>query len=76
MGKDGKKDVKRELVLALMVMMIFLSLLVTWTILGSVDNYAARNALGGQSTGYNVPQGTGRVALSINPSPEQNDGDT
>jgi hypothetical protein len=78
MGKEGKKDVKRELVLALMVMMIFISLLVTWTILGAVDGFGSTNsnAVSQQGGEYKIPLGTGRVALSIKLSPDQNNGDT
>jgi capsule polysaccharide export protein KpsE/RkpR len=70
MGDEKKKEVKRELILALMFLMIFVSLLVTWTILGAIDQYTSGSAVSERSPSYNVPQGTGRVALTIRPLEE------
>lgn len=72
MGESVKKEVKREIILALMIFMIFVCLVVTWTILGAVDNYAVKqsSSRGTQATGY-APQGTGRVALQILPVPNE-----
>ena len=66
MGDVEKKEVKKEIILALMILMIFVSLIVTWTILGAVDDYAKKSNSfrQTQATGY-APQGTGRVALEI-----------
>ncbi len=69
MGETEKKEVKRELILALMILVLFVSLIVTWTVLGAVDSYVAKTSEGKnipRTTGY-APEGTGRIALGILP---------
>jgi len=76
MGEAKKNEVKRELILAIMVLMIFVSLLATWTILGAVDTYTSGAAVSEGNSNYEVPEGTGRVALSIKPAENVEEGDS
>ncbi len=74
MQKSKKEEVKRELVLAMMVLVIFVSLIVTWTILGAIDEYTTN--VNSQSSQENWPKmgGSGMVTMTILPL-ENNEGD-
>ena len=74
MRKSKKEDIKRELILALMMLVLFVSILVTWTILGSIDEYTI--SLKSQKTENNWPAGggTGMVSMGIL-SPEDIEGE-
>ena len=75
MRKTKKEEVKRELILALMVLVLFVSLVVTWTILGAIDEYSSN--LNSQKNENNWPEmgGTGMVTMKILP-PEDIEGDS
>tara|TARA_Y100000310_G_C20602626_1_gene773853 strand:+ start:747 stop:977 length:231 start_codon:yes stop_codon:yes gene_type:complete len=67
MKEIKKEEVKRELIMALMVLVLFVSLVVTWTILGAIDEYSSN--LNSQKTENNWPEmgGTGMVTMRILP---------
>ncbi|GEM_PF-7111312 len=64
MPKGRKSEVRREILLVLMVVMLFVSLLVTWTVLSTVEtvgqSYRTSNTFSGA-----VPEEGARVALTI-----------
>jgi hypothetical protein len=67
MGRIKKEEVKRELILAILVMVIFVSLVVTWTILGAIDEYSTNLATGqSQKEVISVP-GSGNIGVKILP---------
>ena len=74
MQKSKKEEVKRELVLAMMVLVIFVSLIVTWTILGAIDEYTTNVNSQRSQENWNELSGSGMVTMAILP-PENNEGD-
>ncbi len=67
MGRTKKEEVKRELILAILVMVIFVSLVVTWTILGAIDEYSTNLATGQSQKDLFLEPGSGNVGVEILP---------
>ena len=65
--KTKKTEVKRELIFALMIIVIFVALLVTWTVVGSVDERISAKDPVTESYG----EEGGEVELEIVPAPEE-----
>jgi len=70
-GKDSGDG--HAVVLALMVLMIFITLVVTWTILGAVDEFSGSRDIQQDYFPPATSGGTGLVALTILP-PEEGSG--
>jgi heme/copper-type cytochrome/quinol oxidase subunit 2 len=67
MVETRKEEIKREIILALMVLTIFISLVVTWTVLGAVESYTQENSAPRASQVWNEESGNAMVALTILP---------
>ncbi|MBT3865680.1 hypothetical protein HOF78_01085 [Candidatus Woesearchaeota archaeon] len=66
MGRAKKKEVNREFVFALMIVVIFVALLLTWSFISSVEE----NSEGGSINQDYYEEGLGKVSLEIVSSPE------
>lgn len=66
MGTSKKKEVNREFVFALLIVVIFVALLLTWSFIGSVEEGASGESI---SQDY-YEDGSGKVSLEIVSGPE------
>tara|TARA_Y100000310_G_C20700537_1_gene829403 strand:+ start:4365 stop:4601 length:237 start_codon:yes stop_codon:yes gene_type:complete len=68
MKRDGGDSLKREIFLALMIVIIFISLVVTWTVVEAIDEYMSNTETqqGSPITGSVVDDGA-RVGITILP---------
>ena len=74
MVEPRKEEIKREILLALMILTIFISLVVTWTVLGAIESYTQENSAPRASQVWNKESGDAMVALTVLPSDSLNAG--